>query len=155
MLAISGLVAMGCGGTAASSSGDGAQTPQTTVRAAVRSAVAQHDYRAACGYGTPRGRRRLVYWYNVSYGPKSDTPAGVHFRTCAQVVRFELQHISAFERRRLRRSLTFGKSSVSGNRATVLVTDHPGPQADWRHVELRKVNGRWRIEDSDVIPRGS
>jgi hypothetical protein len=155
MLAIAGFVAIGCGGTAASSSGDDAQAPQNTVRAAVRAAAGQHDYRAACGYGTPRGRSRLVYWYNVSYGPKSDTPAGVHFRTCAQVVRFELRQISASERRRLRRSLTFGKSSVSGDRATVLVTDGPGPQADWRHVELRRVNGRWRIEDSDVIPRGS
>jgi hypothetical protein len=35
------------------------------------------------------------------------------------------------------------------------VTDHPGRYPDWAHVKLRRLNGKWMIDDSDVIPRGS
>ena len=138
------LAGTGCGGD-----GDkDAEAVRATIHAAIRTALVDHDLHRACGYATPRGTRILLHWYRFTYRRS--------FRSCEQVLRFELQQ----QQRnvvvpRLRRNLgVIGPSHVSATHATAQVTDHTGPYPDYVRVSLRKLSGHWLIDDSSAIPHG-
>lgn len=156
LLAVAVIVAVAV--AVASSGSDDSQdasAARQVVRDAVRAAVVEHDYTKACRYASPRGRRTLVRWYRFSYGPQSDAAEPNRFRSCPQVVRFELRQRAGYERRALRESLRFGRTRVEGDRASVLVTIGAGGPLLWSRVDLRKIDDRWQIDGSDAIPRGS
>jgi hypothetical protein len=133
----------GCG---SSSDGDAAAV-RRTIHGALRAALVQHDLRGACGYATVAGRARLLHWYRVSYDRR--------FRSCEDVLRFEIRLERSALVPTLRRSLgVIGKVHVTGSRATAQVGSSPGAYPDYRSTVLRKVGGRWLIDDSDAIPHG-
>jgi hypothetical protein len=118
---------------------------ERTVRAAVYAAVRHRNYRRACRFATPRGRQRLLEGYNSSSGP--DYP------DCPTLIADEVENYPATVRR-LRRSLEVQVLWVSARRARVRVAEGPGPVDGSGHLALAKVEGRWRLDNSDLIPHG-
>lgn len=127
--------------------GTGAQQAavERTVRAAVYAAVRHRNYRRACRFATPRGRQRLLAGFNSSSGPD--------FADCPAIIASEVRGYPATVRR-LRRSLLVTTRWVSGRRARVRVAEGPGPFAGIGYLALIKVNGRWRLDNSNLIPYG-
>jgi hypothetical protein len=56
--------------------------------------------------------------------------------------------------RKLRRNLVVAVLRVNATRARVRVAEGPGAFDGSGHVALVKVDGRWRLDNSDVIPYG-
>jgi hypothetical protein len=85
--------------------------------------------------------------YRASYGRQ--------FRDCEQVLRFEVSQEDVGVISQLQRNLgVIGSARINATKATVAVTDHTGPYPAYVQLFLRKVAGRWLIEDSTAIPRG-
>ena len=124
---------------------DGHAAVERTVRAAVYAAVRHGNYRRACRFATPRGRRRLLDGFNSSSGP--DYP------DCPAIVADEVANYPE-NVRRLRRDLEVDVLRVSATRARVRVAEGTGPFAGSGHLSLVKVEGRWRLDNSDLIPYG-
>jgi hypothetical protein len=118
---------------------------ERTVRAAVYAAVRHRNHRRACRFATPRGRRRLLEGFNSLSGP--DYP------DCPTIVADEVENYPETVRR-LRRDLQVEVLRVRAARAKVRVADGTGPFAGSGHLALVKVEGRWRIDNSDLIPYG-
>jgi hypothetical protein len=118
---------------------------ERTVRAAVYAAVRHRNYRRACRFATPRGRRRLIEGYNSSSGPD--------FPDCPTIIADEAENYPETVRK-LRRSLEVDVLRVIATRARVRVAEGPGPFDGSGHMALVKVDGRWRIDNSDLIPHG-
>jgi hypothetical protein len=124
---------------------EGHAAVERTVRAAVYAAVRHRNYRRACRYATPRGRQRLLEAFNSSSGP--DYP------DCPTIVADEVENYPETVRR-LRHGLEVDVLRVSARRARVRVADGSGPFAGSGHLALVKVERRWRIDNSDLIPYG-
>jgi hypothetical protein len=133
----------GCGSGSASDEG----AVRHAIHAALRTALVDHDLRAACGYATSAGRARLLHWYDVSYNRR--------FRSCEEVLRFEIRAQRHAVVPLLRRNLgVIGKVRIDGSHATAQVSDSRVAPRAYVSVELRRRAGRWLIDDSAAIPRG-
>ena len=149
--ALGALAVMAAGGAAVVSGSDrsvetdGQAAVERTVRAAVYAAVRHHNYRRACRFATPRGRQRLLDGFNSSSGP--DYP------DCPTIIADEAETYPETVRK-LRRSLEVDVLRVSATRARVRVAEGTGPFDGSGHLALVKVEGRWRIDNSDLIPYG-
>jgi hypothetical protein len=145
-------LAAAAGGAAAVPSQSGQPAPagerravETTVRSAVYAAVRHSNFRRACRFATPRGRQRLLDGFNSSSGP--DYP------DCPAIIASEVRAYPETVRR-LRRGLVISNVRVDGRRARVRVADGTGPFAGRGKLALVKVDGRWRIDNSNLIPHG-
>jgi hypothetical protein len=118
---------------------------ERTVRAAVYAALRHHNYRRACRYATPRGRQRLLEGFNSSSGP--DYP------DCPAIIADEVENYPETVRR-LRRNLVVEVLRASPTRARVRVAEGSGPFDGSGHLVLVRVDGRWRLDNSDLIPHG-
>jgi hypothetical protein len=118
---------------------------ERTVRAAVYAAVRHRNYRRACRFATPRGRQRLLEGYNSSQGP--DYP------DCPTLVADEAENYPETVRN-LRENLVVEVLRVRSGRARVRVAEGTGPFVGYGHFALVKVDGRWRLDNSDRIPYG-
>jgi hypothetical protein len=118
---------------------------ERTVRAAVYAAVRHHNYRRACRYATPRGRQRLLEGYNSSSGPD--------FPDCPTLIADEVENQASIVRN-LRRSLVVEVLRASATRARVRVAEGTGPFDGSGGVTLVKADGRWRLDNSNLIPYG-
>jgi len=116
-----------------------------TIRTAVRAAV-DGDYARACRFGTRAGRRRLVKGYNSSSSP--DLP------DCEAVLRREVEDSMNVVRRLRRGGVVISNLRVRGRTARARVAEGKGPFAGSGRVTLRRVDGRWRIDNSNLIPYG-
>ena len=135
-------VASGSGGSARS---DRDAAVERTVRAAVYAAVRHHNYRRACRFGTPRGRQRLLEGFNSSSGPD--------FPDCPTLIADEVENQPEIARR-LRRNLVVVVLRASAVRARVRVAEGSGPFDGSGYVTLVKAQGRWRLDNSSLIPYG-
>jgi hypothetical protein len=150
-IALLALVGVGTGGAAAAvAAGGPAQSDRSgaverTVRAAVYAAVRHHNYRRACRFATARGRQRLLEGFNSSSGPD--------FPDCPTLIADEVESYP-YTIRELRRDLVVEVLRVSGARARVRVAEGSGPFDGSGHLALLKVDGRWRLDNSDLIPYG-
>jgi len=124
---------------------DGYAAVERTVRAAVYAAVRHGNYRRACRFATARGRRRLLEGFNSSSGP--DYP------DCPAIIADEVESYPA-NVRRLRHGLQVDVLRVSATHARVRAAEGAGRFAGSGHLSLVKVEGRWRIDNSDLIPYG-
>jgi hypothetical protein len=118
---------------------------ERTVKAAVYAAVRHRNYRRACRFATPRGRRRLLTGFNSASGPD--------FQDCPAVIAHEARRLPETVRR-LRRDLDVTILRASATRARVRVAEGVGPFEASGHLALVRVDGRWRIDNSDLIPYG-
>jgi hypothetical protein len=148
---VGALVATAAGGTAVVAGSDRSVARndpgavERTVREAVYAAVRHHNYRRACRFATPRGRRRLLEGFNSGSGP--DYP------DCPTIIADEVENYPETVRR-LRRSLDVDVLRVSATRSRVRVAEGEGPFDGSGHLALVKIEGRWRIDNSDLIPYG-
>jgi hypothetical protein len=120
---------------------------ERTIKEAVRAAVVDRNYRRACRFGTQRGRHRLLRGYNSSNG--RDYP------NCAAVIRHEVEapgHRAWIAR--LRDGVVVDVLWVRGDRARTRVADEPVAYPGQGFVRLRRVDGRWRLDNSSLIPYG-
>ena len=148
ILAVIGVA--GVSGAVAGESGRSAQADrraavERTVRAAVYAAVRHHNYRRACRYATPRGRQRLLEGFNSSSGPD--------FPDCPTIIADEVENYPETVRK-LRRSLDVEVLRASATRARVRVAEGTGPLDGNGYVTLVQVDGRWRLDNSNLIPYG-
>ena len=147
MIAVA-LVAAGLAmGTSAAPANRSAAKIERTIKTAVRVAVVDHNYRRACRFGTQRGRRRLLRGYNSSAGP--DYPS------CAAIIRHEVEapgHRGWIAE--LRDGVVVDVLWVRGGRARARVADGPGYYAGQGLVRLCRVDRRWRLDNSTLIPYG-
>jgi hypothetical protein len=111
----------------------------------VYAAVKHRNYRRACRFATPRGRRRLLEGFNSSSGP--------NFPDCPAVIAHEVRRLPETVKK-LRRNLGVAILRASATRARVRVAEGPGPFDGSGHLALVRVDGRWRIDNSDLIPYG-
>jgi hypothetical protein len=145
------LVGLGAAGAAvAGGSGGSAQRDrhvlvERTVRAAVYAAVRHHNHRRACRFGTSRGRQRLLEGFNSSSGPD--------FPDCPTLIADEVENYPATVRR-LRRDLVVEVLRASPTRARVRVAEGTGRFDGSSYITLVKVEGRWRLDNSNLIPYG-
>jgi hypothetical protein len=143
-LAAAGLAAATSGAPSASRS---ATDIERTIKKAVRAAVVERDYRRACRFGTERGRRRLLSGYNSSNGP--DYPS------CAAIIRHEVEAPGhRFWIARLRDGVIVDVLWVRGERARTRVADGPEIYPGQGFVRVRRIDGRWRLDNSSLIPYG-
>jgi hypothetical protein len=148
LLALAGVAV--AGGAVATGSERPAQTDrqaavERTVRTAVYAAVRHRNFRRACRYATPRGRERLLAGFNSSSRPD--------FPDCPTLIADEVENYPATVRR-LRRDLVVEVLRVSATRARVRVAEGSGPFDGDGHIALVRVEGRWRLDNSDLIPYG-
>ena len=141
-VACAALALAGCG---SDRSHDEARVKHT-IHAAIREALVDNDFHAACARGSPRGHALLLHWYRLSYPER-------RFRDCEDVLRFQIRQ----ERNRLvqtlRRTLgVIGDVRFDGSVAVAQVTDQDG--SAYVSIRLRKRGDRWLIDDSSAIPRG-
>jgi hypothetical protein len=111
----------------------------------VYAAVRHRNYRRACRFGTPRGRQRLLEGFNSSSGPD--------FPDCPAVIAQEARDLPETVRK-LRHNLDVTILRASATRARVRVAEGVGPFDASGHFALVRVEGRWRIDNSDLIPYG-
>ncbi|HEX8075665.1 MAG TPA: hypothetical protein VF545_11865 [Thermoleophilaceae bacterium] len=158
VLALLAGAAAGCG----SDSADGGSNDRRQILSVMhtgRLALLRGDGRVACSLLTPHGRRRALD-FQVDYLPEgtavpSNRPGIPH--TCEEMVKRQLrdEHQQGsggswtpdLERARFR------VRSVDGSRAKaqLYVPVRYGPTVD---LTLLRVNGRWRVDDSPVVPSG-
>jgi hypothetical protein len=120
---------------------------ERTIKTAVRAAVVDRNYGRACRFGTERGRRRLLRGYNSSNGP--DYP------NCPAVIRHEVEEPGhRVWIARLRDGVVVDVLWVRGNRARTRVADGPAIYPGQGFVLMRRVDGRWRLDNSTLIPYG-
>ena len=139
-------------GTAAAAAGPERPAPagehqavEKTVRAAVYAAVRHDNYRRACRFATARGRQRLIDGVNSSSGPD--------FANCPEIIADEVESYPETVRR-LRRGLVVSNIRVNGGHATLRVAEGTGPFDGDGRLSLVKVEGRWRLDNSNLIPQG-
>jgi hypothetical protein len=118
---------------------------ERTVRAAVYAAVRHHNYRRACRYATARGRQRLLDGFNSSSGP--DYP------DCPTIIADEVESYPETVRK-LRRNLDVDVLRAGAARARVRVAEGSGPFDGSGYLTLLRVGGRWRLDNSNLIPYG-
>jgi hypothetical protein len=149
-LALSALAVVAAGTAAAS----GPERPapareqlaiEKTVRAAVYAAVRHDNPRRACRFATARGRQRLIDGVNSSSGPD--------FANCPEIIADEVESYPVTVRK-LRHDLVVSNIRVNGERATLRVAEGTGPFDGDGRLSLVKLDGRWRIDNSDLIPQG-
>jgi hypothetical protein len=87
----------------------------------------------------------LIDGFNSSSGP--DYP------NCPVIIADEVESYPETVRK-LRHDLVVSNVRVSGRRATVRVAEGTGPFDGDGKLTLVKVDGRWRIDNSDLIPQG-
>ena len=148
LLTITGIAAVSA--PVATESGRSAETDreaavERTVRAAVYAAVRHLNYRRACRYATPRGRQRLLEGFNSSSGPD--------FPDCPAIIADEVENYPETVRK-LRRSLVVEVLRATATRARVRVAEGSGPFDGSGYVTLVKAGGRWRLDNSNLIPYG-
>ena len=148
LLAVTGVA--GVSAAIASESGRPARADrhaavERTVRAAVYAAVRHHNYRRACRYATPRGRQRLLDGFNSSSGPD--------FPDCPTIIANEVENYPETVRK-LRRSLDVEVLRASATRARVRVAEGTRPFDGSGYVTVLQVDGRWRLDNSNLIPYG-
>jgi hypothetical protein len=139
-----GTAAVAAGPDRSASAGE-RRAVETTVRTAVYAAVRHRNYRRACRFATPRGRQRLIDGFNSSSGP--DYP------NCPVIIADEVESYPETVRN-LRHDLVVSNIRVDGARATVRVAEGAGPFDGHGDLSLVKVDGRWRIDNSNRIPHG-
>jgi hypothetical protein len=139
-----GAVAVAAGPEGSARTGERAAV-ERTVRTAVYAVVRHRNYRRACRFATARGRQRLLEGFNSSAGP--DYP------DCPTILTDEAENYPETVRT-LRHGLVISNIRVNGRRARVRVAEGPGPFDGDGHLALVKVDGHWRIDNSDLIPHG-
>jgi hypothetical protein len=120
---------------------------ERTIKKAVRAAVVDRNYRRACRFGSERGRRRLLRGYNSSNGDYASCEAVIHHEVEAPDHRFWIA--------RLRDGVVVDVLWVRGRRARTRVADGPAIYPGQGFVLMRRVDGRWRLDNSSLIPYGS
>jgi hypothetical protein len=148
------VVALGllAAGLAVATSGSAPPSPaateiERTIEKAVHVAVVDRNYRRACRFGTETGRRRLLRGYNST----AERP----YTSCAAIIRDEVEEpLHRFWIARLRDGVVVDVLWVSGVSARAEVADGPGEHAGRGLVRLRRVDGRWRLHNSTLIPYG-
>lgn len=125
--------------------GDARAQIKRTIRRAVRSAVVDGEFARACRFATRAGRRRLLEGFNSSRGPD--------FPSCEAILRSEVQDYPDVVRR-LRHGVVISELRVQGRTARARVADGLGKSAGSGKVSLRRVQGRWRLDNSNLIPYG-
>ena len=150
MIRVVAAVAVACAaaalaGCGSDRSGDEAAVKRT-IHTAIRAALVDHDLRSSCARASPRGHALLLHWYRLSYPER-------HFRDCEGVLRFQVAQERGGLVPTLRRTLgVIGKVRLDRATAVAQVTDRAG--SAYASIRLRKVGGRWLIDDSSAIPRG-
>jgi hypothetical protein len=144
------VVAVAAGAAVAAESDPAGRTEahpavERTVKKAVYAAVRHRNYRRACRFATPRGRQRLLEGFNSSSGPD--------FPHCPAVIAHEARRLPETVRK-LRRNLEVAVLRANAKRARVRVAEGLGPFDAGGHLALVKTGGRWRIDNSDLIPYG-
>jgi hypothetical protein len=119
---------------------DPSDAVRTTLRRAIVEATAGSPTRA-CRYATATGRARMIYWYSYSYDRR--------FRSCEEILRFE-RRTDAANVRSVRRG-HIGRITMRGRRAVAVVYNEGGDSA---YVHLRRLDGHWRVDNSNVLPAG-
>jgi hypothetical protein len=137
--------ALAAGSSGAAKSGREAAV-ERTVRAAVHAATRYRNYRRACRFATPRGRQRLLEGFNSSSRPD--------FADCPAIIASQVRDYPATVRL-LRRQLVVTTLYVRERRARVRVAEGSGPFAGRGYLTLVRVDGRWRLDDSNLIPYGN
>jgi hypothetical protein len=132
-------------GSDGSVEGHGRVAVERTVRTAVYAVVRHRNYRRACRFATPRGRQRLLDGFNSSSGPD--------FPDCPTILADEAENYPQTVRK-LRHGLEVDVLRMSATRARVRVAEGTDPSDGRGHLALVKVEGRWRIDNSDLIPYG-
>ena len=122
------------------------QAVERTVRAAVYAAVRHGNPRRACRFATARGRQRLLDGFNSSSRP--DYP------DCPAIIAAEVRAYP-YTVRNLRRGLVVSNIRVNGDRARVRVAEGTERFAGDGTLSLVEVDGRWRLDNSSLIPYGN
>ena len=126
---------------------DEAAQVERTVRQALHAALVEKDFKRACRFGSAAGRRRVLRGYNSSSGPD--------YASCAQIVKDEVTSPgNRFWIGRLRRNAVVTVLKVDGDRARVRVAEDSSKYAGNGHITLRKIQGKWRMTNSDLIQYG-
>jgi hypothetical protein len=148
-VALVGGLAVASAGTDERESTSRRSAVERTIRKAIHVATADRNYKRACRFGTARGRRRLVRGYNSSmYGP--DYP------NCAAILRSEVEERTRSHRRmiaRIRDGVGVKVLWVEDGQARALVGEDEELLAALT-IRLRRVDGRWRLDNSRYIPYG-
>jgi hypothetical protein len=149
------LAALGlpAAGLAVATSGSAPPSPaaaeiERTIEKAVHVAVVDRNYRRACRFGTETGRRRLLRGYNSTV----ERP----YPSCAAIIRDEVESPgNRFWIARLRDGVVVDVLWVRGGNARARVAEGPDEFAGEGFVRLRRVDGRWRLHNSTLIPYGN
>ena len=121
------------------------RTIRRTVRRAKREAT-DGSARRTCRFITPDGQARAIQAYSARYQQP--------LSSCPQMVRFARKAESSYlsDARRA----TIKRVKRSGDRATVTVEGPPvGGYGGLIDLELRKLGGLWRVDDTTFVPYGS
>jgi hypothetical protein len=116
-----------------------------TIRLAMKSALRDGNVRRACRFATPKARWRLIAgfgWFDHR-----------DYKSCEEVVEAQLN--DPFSRdivASLRRRIVISHVRVRTDRARVSVGYREGADTDSVWVSLRKVDGNWRLTNSNWIP---
>jgi hypothetical protein len=146
-VALVGGIVVASGGAQEQEDKSQAAAVERTIRKAVRVATADRNYKRACRFGTPRGRRRLVRGYNSSM-------SGPDYPNCAAILRSEVENRSQRHMvARIRDGVGVKVLWVKDGQARVLVGEDEGLLAALP-IRLRRVDGRWRLDNSMFIPYG-
>jgi hypothetical protein len=116
-----------------------------TLGLAVRAAIQGGSLRRACRFATPRGKRRLIAGF--SWFDRRD------YDSCEQVLRAQIRDPAGRDiLENLRRRTVISVLRVRGDRARATVGYQEGNDVDSAWFSLRKVDGKWRIANSEAIP---
>ncbi len=124
------------------------RTIRRTVRRAKREAT-DGSARRTCRFITPEGQVRAIQAYSARYQ--------VPLTSCPQMVRFarkaEADYLSDARR------ATIERIKIRGGRATVTTEGPPSGPGDTLgglvRLKLLKVDGLWRVDDTDFVPYGT